>query len=61
MMLILQGIMDEPPPFDKYWTHMLQNESMTVVGDCQIKILSLSGLRIELFSPEYEKKKTNLP
>ena len=23
MMLIFQGIMNELPPFEKYWTHML--------------------------------------
>ena len=31
MILIFQGIMDELPPFEKYWTHMLQNKSMPVM------------------------------
>ena len=32
MMLVLQGIMDELPPFEKYWTHMFQNKAMPVFG-----------------------------
>ena len=32
MMLIFQGIINEFPPFEKYWTHMFQNSSMPVVG-----------------------------
>ena len=32
MMVILQGIMDDIYPFEKYCTHMFQNNSMTVVG-----------------------------
>ena len=38
MMLIFQGITDDLPPFEKYWTHMFQNKSMPVVDECQIKI-----------------------
>ena len=34
MMGIFQWIMDEIPPFEKYWTHMFQNKSMPVVGEC---------------------------
>ena len=36
--IILQGIMDELPPFEKYWTHMFQNKSIPVVGECQSKV-----------------------
>ena len=38
MMLILKGIMDKIPPFEKYWTYMFQNRSIPVVGECQIFI-----------------------
>ena len=31
-MLILQGIMYELPPFEKYWTHLFQDKSMPVDG-----------------------------
>ena len=39
-MVILQGIMDELPPFEKYWTHMFENKSMHVVDECQSKGLN---------------------
>ena len=32
MMLIFQEIINELPPFEKYWTYMFQNNSMPVVG-----------------------------
>ena len=32
--------MDELPSFKKYWTHMFQNKSMPVVGECQSKVLT---------------------
>ena len=44
MMFILKGIMDEITPFEKYWTHMFQNKSMPVVGECHSKFLLLSRL-----------------
>ena len=36
MIGILQGIMDELPPFEKYWTHMLQNKSMPVMVSVRV-------------------------
>ena len=38
MILIFQWIMDELPSFEKYWTQMFQNKSMSVVGECQSKV-----------------------
>ena len=35
MMLIFQGIMDELPPFEKYWNYIFQNKSIPVIGECQ--------------------------
>ena len=57
IMLIFQGIMDELPPFEKYWTHMFQNKSMPIFGDCQSKVLPFSRLLDELFSPEDDTNK----
>ena len=37
-MLIFQGMMDELPTFEKYWTHMFQNKSMPIIGECQSKV-----------------------
>ena len=37
IMGILQGMMYEIPPFEKYCTHMFQNKSMPVVGECKMK------------------------
>ena len=51
MMLILQVITDEIPSFEKYWTHMFQNKSLPVFGECQSKVLPFARLRNELFSP----------
>ena len=56
-MLIIQGIMYELPPFEKYWTHMFQNKYMPVVGECQCEVLPFSRLRNELFSPEEDTNK----
>ena len=39
MMVVFQGILDEIPPFEKYWTHMFQNKYMLVVGECHSKVL----------------------
>ena len=50
MMLIFQGIMDELPQFEKYWTHMFQNKSMHVVAECQTKVFSFSRMHNELLS-----------
>ena len=36
MMVIFQDIMDELPPFEKYWTHMLQNKSMPVMVSVRV-------------------------
>ena len=41
MMGIFQGVMDEIPTFEKYWTHMFHNKSMPVVDDCQRNVLLL--------------------
>ena len=57
MMIIFQGIMDDFPPFEKYWTHMLQNKSMPDVGKCQSKVLTFSILHNELFSPDCNTNK----
>ena len=57
MMVIFQAIMDEIPPFEKYWTHMFQNKSIPVVGECQSKFLAFYRLRNELFSPEGDTNK----
>ena len=57
MMLILQGIMDELPPFEKYWTNMFQNKSMPVVGKCQTKILTFTRLCNDILSPEDDTNK----
>ena len=50
IMGIFQGIMDEFPPFEKYWTHMFQNKSMHVVAECQTKVFSFSRMHNELLS-----------
>ena len=52
-----QGIMYELPPFEKYLTQIFQNESMYVVGECQINVLTFSILINELYLPEYYTKK----
>ena len=57
MMLIFQGIMYEIPPFEKYWTHMFQNSSMHLVGECQSNILKFNRPRNEIFLPEDNKNK----
>ena len=57
MILIFQVIMDDLPPFEKYWTHMLQNKSMPDVGKCQSKVLTFSRLHNELFSTEDDANK----
>ena len=49
MMLIFQEIIDDLPPFEKYWTHMLQNKSMRFVGDLNSKVLPLTILHNDLF------------
>ena len=36
LMGIPQGIMNELPPSEKYWTHIFQNNSIPVVGECCI-------------------------
>ena len=60
MMGILQGIMDEIPPFEKYRTHTFQNRSMPVVGEYQSKVFTFYRLRNEIFSPEeYTNKETS--
>ena len=51
MMLMLQGIMDELPPFEKYWTKMFQNKSMPIVGECHSKVLPFTRLINKLLSP----------
>ena len=61
MMVIFQGITDELPPFEKYWTHMFQNKSMPIFGDCQSNILTFARLRIKLFSPEDDTNKETSP
>ena len=57
MMLILQGIIYELPPFEKYWTHMFQNTSMPVVGECKRKVLSFTRLHSDILSPEEDTNK----
>ena len=57
MMLIFQEIIDDLPPFEKYWTHMLQNKSMPVVGGCQSKVFPFSRLLNNIFSPEDDTNK----
>ena len=56
-MVLFQGIMNQLPPLEKYWTHMFQNKSMPVVGECQGKVFPFARLRNELFSPEEETNK----
>ena len=51
MMIIFQGIMDELPPFEKYWTNMFQNKYMPVVGECQSKVFPFYRMRNEIFLP----------
>ena len=57
MMSISQGIMDDLPPFEKYWTHMFQNKSTPAVGECQSKVLSFYRMCNELLSTEDDTKK----
>ena len=57
MILVFQVIMDDLPTFEKYWTHMLQNKSMPVVGECQSKVFTLSRLLNNIFSPEDDTNK----
>ena len=57
MMLIFQGIIYEPPPFEKYLTYMFQYKYMPVVGECQSKFFPFTVLCNELFSPEDKTSK----
>ena len=57
MMLIYQGIIYEPPPFEKYWTHMFQHKYMPVVGECHSKVFLFIKLFNDLFSPEDDTNK----
>ena len=57
MMLVFQGIIDELPPFERYWTHMFQNKSMFSVGEFQSNSLTFSRLRKEILSPEDDTNK----
>ena len=57
MMVIFQGIMDKLLTFGKYWTHMFQNKSMPVVGECQSKCFPFARLRNDIFSKKYDKNK----
>ena len=57
MMLIFQWIMDELPPFEKYWTHIFQKKSMLVIGECKSKVLPFNILCNEIFSPEEDTNK----
>ena len=50
LMGIFLGLMDELPPFEKYWTYMLQNKYMPIVGECQSKVFKFSRLINEIFS-----------
>ena len=54
---IFQGVIDELPPFEKYWTHIFQNKSMPVVGECQSNVFSFDRLRNDIFSPEDDTNK----
>ena len=57
IMGILQGMMYEIPPFEKYCTHTFQNNYMPVVGESQSKVLPFARLRNKLFLPEDDTKK----
>ena len=54
---ILKGILDEPPPYEKYWTHVFQNKSMPVLGECQTKVFPFSRHRDKIFSLEDDTHK----
>ena len=54
---IFQGIMDELPSFEKYWTQIFQNKSMPVVSECQSNMFPLYRLRNDLFLPKDNTKK----
>ena len=55
IMVIFQEIMDELTTFEKYWTHMFQNKSMPIVGDCHSNVFPFSRLLNDLLSPEDNK------
>ena len=57
IMLIFQVIMDDLPPFEKYWTHMFQNNSMPVVCECCSKVFPFARLLNEIFSTEDDTNK----
>ena len=61
IMVIFQEIMDELTTFEKYWTHMFQNKSMPIVGDCHSKVFPFSRLLNDLLSPEDNKKTRYIP
>ena len=54
---IFQGIMDELPSFEKYWTQIFQNKSMPVVSECQSNMFPFYRLRNDLFLPKDNTKK----
>ena len=54
---VFQGMLDELPPIEKYWTHMFQNKSLTVVSKCQSKVFQLSRLSNELLSTDNKTNK----
>ena len=51
LMLIYQGIMDDLPQFEKYWTHVLQYKSMPVIEKCHSRVLTFDRLCNGIFSP----------
>ena len=57
MMLTFQGIMDEIPTFEKYWTHMFQTKSIPVVDEYQGKVFLFNRLSNEILSREESTNK----
>ena len=57
MKVILQGIIDEITPFEKYWTHMFQTKSIPVVDEYQGKVFLFNRLSNEILSREESTNK----
>ena len=49
--------MYELTPFEKYWTHMFQDNFLPVVGEFQGKVFPFNRLKNEIFSTEDDTNK----
>ena len=61
MMGVFQGIMDNLPPFEKYWTHMFQNNSMLIFGQCHSKFFHFIYCAMRYFHQSTTPTQRHLP